>query len=155
MCTVIEEIEVTAVNLSLYLEQAVIRHDVDDEREIYITETGWFPFWIQVRRKSAQLILSTHTMFRRSTGTLQRYEFVNEVNSKFVLVSAFVDGKRLRVDHALLYRDGLTRESFIRTCRVFNDSLTRAMSELDPDGSILLAPGETEDSDQENAQDPQ
>lgn len=155
MCTVIEEKDVTPINLSLELEQAVIRHDVDQDREIYVTETGWFPFWIRVYRGSGQVVLSTHTKFRSGTGALQRLEFANEFNGKFPMVSAHADDLRLRVDHCLLFRDGLTRESFIRACRVFNDSLNRAVSELDPDRSILLAPGENEDSGQEQAQDPQ
>jgi hypothetical protein len=157
MCTVIEDKDVTPVNLSLALEQAVIRHDLDNDKEIYVREAGWFPFWIRVYRGTGNVVLNTHTRFRSSTGMLQRLEFANEVNSKFTLVSAHVDKTRLRVDHCLLFRDGMTRESFIRACRVFNDSLNRAMSELDPDKSILLAPGESEESDQDQdeAQGPQ
>jgi hypothetical protein len=157
MCTVIDDKDVTPVNLSLALEQAVIRHDLNNDKELYVTEAGWFPFWIRVCRGTGKVGLSTHTLFRINTGNLQRLEFANEVNSKFNLVSAHVDAMRLRVDHCLLFRDGMTRESFIRACRMFNDSLNRAMSELDPDRSILMAPGESEenDEDQDETQGPQ
>lgn len=145
MCTVIEEKDVTPISLSLELEQAVIRHEVRDDQELYVTEAGWFPFWIHVSKGNGQIVLKTYTCFRKSTGVLQRLEFANEVNSKLALICAYVDKQTLRFDHCLLYRDGLTRESFVRACRMFNESLNKARSELDPDRSILLAPGEQED----------
>jgi hypothetical protein len=149
MCTVIIEKSVTPISLSLELEQAVVRHQVRDAQELYVTEAGWFPFWIHVSEGNGQVVLKTYTCFRAKIGTLQRLEFANEVNSKLALLCAYVDKQTLHFDHSLLYRDGLTRESFIRACRMFNESLNKARFELDPDQSILLAPGEREDPEDE------
>lgn len=155
MCTVIEEKEVTPVNLSLELERAVIRHVLEEDRDIYVTESSWFPFWVRVYRGSGQVVLTTHTNFRSATTMVQRLELANEINSGYVMVNAYVKEQRLRIDHCLICRDGMTRESFIRACRVFNDSITRALAAFDPDNSLLLPPGESEDSDQAQAQGPQ
>lgn len=155
MCVVIEDKDVTPINLSLELEQAVVRHELGKDNEIYVTETGWFPFWIRVYRVPGQVVLSTHTRFRKAVSAFQRLELANEMNKRFTLISVHVDDSLLRIDHCLLFRDGLTRESFIRACRVFNDSVRRAMDDLDPDDSILLGPGESESTDQSHPMDPQ
>ncbi len=149
MCTVIEDEDVTPVSLSLALEQAVICHKLENDNEIYVTEDGWFPFWISVTRDAGSVALRTYTYFRSSTSVVQRLQFANEMNRKFLLVSAYVVEKSLRVDHSLLFRDGITRESFIRACRMFSYNLNRALSELDPDLSILLVPGKSEERDQD------
>jgi len=145
MCTVIEEKDVTPVNLSLELEKAVISHRLDENGSIYVNEPGWFPFWINLKRGNGLVMLVTHTNFKREVSKVQRLEFCNEINSKFFMLTANVSGQTLRVDYSLLYRDGLTRETFIRTCRTFNQNISRAMNELDPDDSIVLAPGEDEE----------
>ncbi len=156
MCTVIEEKDVSLVTLSLALEQAVIRHDLDEEEQkIYITETAWFPFWIHVRRGPGLVVLNTNTKFRSHVNTVQRLELANEFNGTYSLISACVDDAHLLVDYALLYRDGLTRESFIRACRIFSDNVSRAISELDPDDTLLLEPGESEVNEEEQVQDKQ
>jgi hypothetical protein len=147
MCTVIDEKNVTPISLSLELEQAVIRHEVGEDQELYVTEAGWFPFWIYVSKGNGQIVFRTYTCFRMNTSAFQRFEFANEVNSKLALICAYVDKKILRFDHCLLYRDGLTRESFIRACRLFNESLNKAVCELDPDRSILLSPGEQDEAE--------
>lgn len=147
MCTVIDDKNVSAITLSLELEQAVINHQVRDDYELYVTEAGWFPFWIYVSKGNGQIILKTYTCFRKIITAYQRLEFANEVNSKLALICAYVDKQTLRFDHCLLYRDGLTRESFIRACRMFNESLNKAINELDPDKSLLLAPGEREEAE--------
>lgn len=145
MYTVIDERNVTSIILSLELEQAVVRHEVGNDQEIYVTEAGWFPFWIYVSEGNGQVVLKTYTSFRNNISRLQQLEFANKVNSKLTLICAYVDKHNLRFDHSLLYRDGLTRESFIRACRMFNESLNKMRLELDPDQSILLAPGERDD----------
>jgi len=141
MCTVIEENDVTAVNLSLELERAVIQHWLDKEGEIYVFEGAWFPFWIRIRKSTGILIFSTHTEFCRSTTVTQRLEFCNEINRKFILLTASADEKKLRLDYTLLFCDGMTRETFIRSCRIFSDNINRAMAELDPNNEIALSPG--------------
>jgi hypothetical protein len=145
MCTVIEEKDVTPVNLSLELEKAVISQRLDEDGSIYVNEPGWFPFWINLKRGNGLVMLVTHTNFKREVSKVQRLEFCNEINSKFFMLTANVSGQTLRVDYSLLYSDGLTRETFIRTCRTFNQNISRAMNELDPDDSIVLAPGEDEE----------
>lgn len=145
MCTLIEEQDVKPINLSLELEQAVISHKLDEEGSIYVNEAGWFPFWINLKRGNGLVMLRTHTLFKRSVSKMQRLELCNEINAKYFLLTASVNDKKLSVDHSLLYRDGLTRETFIRACRTFSQNISRALNELDPDDSFVLAPGEDEE----------
>ncbi|MDZ7890875.1 MAG: YbjN domain-containing protein [Rhodoferax sp.] len=144
MCTVIEESDVSTVNLSLELERAVIQHRLDKDGEIYVHEGAWFPFWIRIRKATGILIFTTHTEFCRATSVTQRLEFCNEINRKFILLTASTDEKKLRLDYTLLFCDGMTRETFIRSCRIFSDNINRAMAELDPDNDIALPPGQSD-----------
>jgi hypothetical protein len=136
---------VKPINLSLELERAVISHLLEDDGVIYVNEPGWFPFWIRVRTDHCHVVLNTHTLFKRAVGKVQRLELCNEINTRYFLLTASMDAQRLRVDHTLLYRDGMTRETFIRACRTFNHNMCRAMSELDPDDSVVLEPGKDEE----------
>jgi hypothetical protein len=90
-------------------------------------------------------MLNTHTRFKRAVGKLQRLELCNEINTKYFLLTASMDNQRLSIDHVLLYRDGLTRETFVRACRTFSQNIGRALSDLDPDDSVVLGPGEDEE----------
>ena len=52
MSNLIEEKDVTAVHLAVELEQAVVQHVLQDDESIYVTEDGWFPFWIRVQKNN-------------------------------------------------------------------------------------------------------
>ncbi len=151
MANLIEEVNVTAVNLSLELERAVISHVLQDDQAIYVNEDGFFNFWIRILEKRVLIGLTTHTLFRKSTSTLKRLEFCNEINGKFFSLTAYstFDGK-LKLDYSLSYREGILQETFIRSCRQFSRTIETAMRNLDPDNEIVLLPGQEESEDAEN-----
>ena len=63
------------------------------------------------------------------------------------LVTACVKDDHLLFDYILNYRDGLLRETFIRSCRQFARSLDRGLELVDPDNDFVLPPGKTEQED--------
>ena len=60
------EKDVTAVTLSVELERAVIAHVLQDDQRIYVTEDGWFPFWIRVQDSAGYVTFRTYTNFKKS-----------------------------------------------------------------------------------------
>jgi hypothetical protein len=151
MTNLIEEKDVTAVNLSVELERAVISHELEEDSGIYVFEDGFFPFWIRVMDKRGFVGLSTHTRFKKSASQLQRLEFCNRINYEYFMVTAYVtDDERLKIDHVISFRDGMLKETFIRACRQFSRTIEKAMQALDPNHVLALAPGDTEEEDAGN-----
>ena len=64
MSHLIEENDVSAVNLSLELERAVIAHTLDEDKSIYVTEDDFFPFWIKLNSSAGLVIFSSYTFLR-------------------------------------------------------------------------------------------
>lgn len=59
-------------------------------------------------------------------------------------------GDMLCLDHALMYRDGLLRETFVRGCRQFAKAVEKGLDRVDPQGSFILPPGKSEAKDKES-----
>lgn len=150
MSNLIEESDVTPVNLSLHLELAVIEHKLEDDHGIYVTEDNFFPFWIRVLKNFGFVGLTTYIIFRKSSTHLQRLELANKFNCKNWIGTAYVDDDRLKIDHVLSYRDGLLTENFIRICRQYTGAIRESLAAFDPDYKILRPLGETEPEDAEN-----
>jgi hypothetical protein len=150
MSNLIEEKDVTAVNLAVELERAVIEHVLDDDQSIYVNEDGWFPFWIRVLNGAGMVSFKTHTHFKKSTSHLQRLELCNELSSQNHLITAYIEDNRLFIDYVVNFRDGLLRETFIRTCRQFARNIERGLNKVDPDNNFVLLPGKTESEDESN-----
>jgi 5-formaminoimidazole-4-carboxamide-1-beta-D-ribofuranosyl 5'-monophosphate synthetase len=94
------------------------------------------------------LSFKTHTNFKKSTSKLQRLELCNELNMQNYLITAYVQNNRLMIDYVFNFRDGLLRETFIRTCRQFASNIDRGLSKIDPDNDFILLPGKTESEDE-------
>ena len=150
MSMLIEEKDVTAVNLAVELERAVIGHVLDEDGSIYVTEDGLFPFWIRLHKGSGLVSFKTHTYFKKATSALQRLEICNELNSQNFMFTAYVRGEMLCLDNALMYRDGLLRETFVRGCRQFANAVEKGIDQVDPECSFILPPGKTEAEDKED-----
>lgn len=148
MSMLIEEKEVTAVNLAVELERAVIQHVLDDDESIYVTEDGLFPFWVRIHKGSGFVSFKTHTNFKKSTTHVQRLELCNELNMKNFMITAYVQDDRLYLDYVLIYRDGLLRETFIRGCRLFARNVEKGLEQVDPENNFVLPPGKTEPQDE-------
>ena len=148
MSMLIEEKEVTAVNLAVELERAVIQHVLDDDESIYVTEDGLFPFWVRIHKGSGFVSFKTHTNFRKSTTHVQRLELCNELNMKNFMITAYTQDDRLFLDYVLIYRDGLLRETFIRGCRQFARIVEKGLEQVDPENNFVLPPGNTELQDE-------
>ena len=148
MSMLIEEKDVTPVNLAVELERAVIGHVLDEDGSLYVTEDGMFPFWIRLHKGSSLVGLKTHTYFRKATSAVQRLEICNELNARNFLVTAYVRDDMLCLDHALMYRDGLLRETFVRGCRQFAKAVEKGLDQVDPEGSFILPPGKSQAQDE-------
>lgn len=147
MCTLIEEKDVTSVNLSVALETAVIAHQLQDDAAIYVTENDWFPFWVRILKHQGFIGFATHTRFKKSTGTLQRLEFCNQLNKANFVLTCYVADDVLKIDYVLSYRDGILKENFIRSCRQFAYYVEQGLDKFDPNNEILLFPGQSESED--------
>jgi hypothetical protein len=144
----IEEKDVTPVNLALELERAVIEHALDDDHSIYVNEDSWFPFWIRIHQGFGYVSFKTHTNFKKSTNRLQRLDICNTLNKSRFMLTCYESRGRLCFDHVLSIRGGLLRETFIRGCRQFVKSIETGMAETDPDNVFVLRPGVTEPEDE-------
>lgn len=144
MSTLIEETDVTAVNLAVELERAVIHHVLEEDQTIYVTEDGLFPFWIHLHRESGLISFRTHTLFRSSVSQMQRLEICNELNMTNYMVTAYIRNDRLCMDYVINFRDGLLRETFVRCCRQFARNVEKGLAQVDAEKDFVLAPGDTE-----------
>ena len=150
MSTLIEEKDVTAVNLSVELERAVIAHRLDDEKSIYVTEDDLFPFWIEIKSSAKLIIFRSYTFCKKASSHLDRLELSNKMNYSQYMLTVSVNENKLIFDHALNYRDGVLRENFIRASRQFSTSIKTGLHSYDNDNVIALPPGRQEESDTEN-----
>ncbi|MBP9735493.1 MAG: YbjN domain-containing protein [Rhodoferax sp.] len=148
MTQLIEEKDVTPVNLSVELERAVIEHTMDDDHSIYVTEDSWFPFWIRIHQGSGYVSFKTHTNFKKSSNRLQRLEICNAFNKNRFMLTCYESQDRLYFDHVLSFRDGLLRENFVRSCRQFANNIAIGFADTDPDNIFVLRPGVTEPEDE-------
>ena len=148
MSMLIEEKEVTAVNLAVELERAVIQHVLDDDESIYVKEDGLFPFWVRIHKGSGFVSFKTHTNFKKSATHGQRLELCNELNMKNFMITAYAQDDRLYLDYVLNYRDGLLRETFVRSCRLFARNVENGLEQVDPENIFVLPPGKTEPQDE-------
>lgn len=149
MSNLIEEKDVTAVHLAVELEQAVVQHVLQDDESIYVTEDGWFPFWIRVQKNNGYVVFETHTRFARAASHVKRLELCNELNASNFLVTAYVREDKLCLDCVVNYRDGVLRETFIRTCRQFTRNIENGLAKVDAEKTFVLPPGKTEPEDEE------
>lgn len=144
MNRLIEEINVTAVNLSLELERAVIEHKLQEDEGIYVTEDGWFPFWIRILKSNGFIGFTTYLMLRKNSTTLQRLELANQFNSDTYMSSAYVVEDMLKIDHVLSYRNGMLSETLIRACRQYSGGIGLFITEHDPNYQVLMRLTEAE-----------
>ncbi len=145
MCNLLEEKDVTNVNLSIRLEQSVIQHQMRDDGSIYITEDGFYPSWVRVIEDRGLVALTTYTFFRKNVSRKDMLNFCNLVNCNFYFLTAFLENeKTLKFEHYINFRDGLLVENFVRSTRNFCKTIRSALSEYDPD-DMCLPPGETDD----------
>ena len=114
MCNLIEENDLTLVNLSVELERAVIGYELQEDESIYVNEGGWFPYWLRVLPKPHLITLHTFTYFRTNTTLLERLELCNSFNRSQYMVAAYAKDDYIGFDHALTYKDGILRENMIR-----------------------------------------
>jgi hypothetical protein len=148
MSSLIEEKDVTAVNLAVELERAVIEHVLSEDLSIYVNEDGWFPYWVRILQGAGFISFKTHTNFKKASSQLQKLELCNELNSQNFLITAYVDDDRLIIDHVLNFRDGLLRENFVRSCRQFASNIERGLNKIDANNEFILPPGKTEPEDE-------
>lgn len=140
----IEENDVSAVNISVELERAVITHTLDEDERIYVTDDDFFPFWIKRNSRAGLIDLSSYTLFTRASSQQDRLELCNNLNSSQYMLTVYVQKEKMVFEHVLNYRDGVLRENLIRSIRQFSSSILRGLSRFDPDHTIALLPGNEE-----------
>jgi hypothetical protein len=151
MSDFIEHADVSPVTLSLHLENATVAHTLQEDGDIYVTEPGWFPFWIHILPKPDFIGLLTFINFRKSSTELQRLKIANEFNRENYIGTAFVDdGDVLKMTHMLSYRYGIPTETLIRACRQFSGGMGLSIDQFDPDYQILMRLSETQSVETEN-----
>ena len=147
MSNLIDEKNVTPITLSLELEAAVIEHKLEEDEVIYVTEGGFFPFWIRVLKNSGYVGFSTYIMFRESSTHLERLELANRFNKRNYITTNYVDGDKLIIDHVFCYRSGILKETFIRGCRQYSSAICNSISDIDPDYMVLMPLSEPQQED--------
>ena len=150
MSDFIEESNVSAITLSLYLERAVVKHELQEDEGIYVVEENWFPFWIRILKKPCLIGFITYINFRKSSTRLQRLELANQFNCESYMSTAFVNNDVLKMTHTISYRDGLLNETLIRVCRKFCGDIGFAIAEFDPEYKILMRLTETQTVEKES-----
>ena len=80
--------------------------------------------------------------------------FVDEQVDRFFdvsnyVVTSYVQGDTLYFDCIVNFRDGVLRETFIRTCRQFSKNIEKGLSQVNVDDTFVLRPGKTEPEDEE------
>jgi len=146
----IEESNVTPVTLSLELEAAVIEHKLEQDEDIYVTESGFFPCWIRILKSSGYIGFTTYILFRQSSTRLDRLELANRLNKRNYMTTNHVDGNKLIIDHVLCYKSGILKETFIRGLRQYSSAICNSISEIDTDYKVLMPLGANEPEDATN-----
>ena len=137
MINLIEETDISSATLSIELERAVIQHESKPDGSLYVFEDG-FPFWVRVLKKSGFVAFATYIGFRESSTQLEKLTLANSFNKTSFMISAYVVKEELRIDHAISYRDGMLKETFIRGCRNFSSVVEKAINDLDPEYKVIM-----------------
>ena len=152
MRDLIEENDVNLVTLSLHLENAGVLHRLQDDGYIYVAEDGWFPFWIQVKKKPDFIRLATFINFRNSSTHLQRLEIANNFNSETYMGTSFIDNDNvLKISHMVSYQNGIFAETLVSILRQYSGGILIAINEFDPQHEILTQLSEMGPMNKENA----
>ena len=141
----IEENDVSLVTLSLALEQASIEFKTRENNRLYVTEDGYFPFWIEIAKGAHYVFLTSHLEFVEGLSEETKLEFCNQVNARLYIPSANVqvidrEGERIcrmNTGYPIFYRDGLIPSQFIRLCRLFSEGMKQIVNELDAEHELL------------------
>lgn len=142
----IEEAEVNLVTLSLTLERATIEHRYTKNNKLYVTETGMFPFWIEIHDDPTFILLRTNLIFSNDTDSTMRHDVCNSINLHRFMPSVAthsidVDGSkqhRMEATYPIYYQDGVLTSHFIRLCRAFSNGMKEIKDELDPDNQVMI-----------------
>ena len=138
MINLIEEENINPVTLSIELERAVLQHEAREDGSLYLTENGFFPIFIRVRKHSGLVSLDTYLYFRESATELERLKLANTMNQCAFGITCYVNDAQLKFDHILNYRNGLLRETFVRVVRNFSRVVGKSISEHDPGYQLLM-----------------
>jgi hypothetical protein len=114
---------ITSANLSKellrsILDDAVMENLYDEDGELVVREQGGCS--VLPGENSDRIRLWAAYVFKREVSHLARLEAVNNINIKYALVRASVDGAGvLYLDHDILLNDGITKRSFATTVKHF------------------------------------
>ena len=151
MINLIEECNVTSVNLAIELERATITYQPLDSGSLYVHEDGWFPFWVVLRESAGLINLTTYIGFRDTSTTLERLNLANTINRYAYGLTSWVEDDLLKMEHTINYRNGVLRETFIRVTRNFAAVVTKSLKQYDPDHKLLVPLGEVSAENDDNA----
>jgi hypothetical protein len=114
---------ITTANLSKellksILDDAVMENSYDKDGDLVVREQGGC-FVILSENKDRIRLLAAY-VFKPDVPYATRLEAANNINSKYILVRASVDGDGiLYLDHDIMLNDGITKRAFATTVKHF------------------------------------
>ncbi|MFC7460605.1 YbjN domain-containing protein [Hydrogenophaga defluvii] len=126
----IEEQDISIVNLSLLLEQSVIQHTIQEEDKIYVTEPGVFAHWIRIFREPCIIALSTYFTLPEGMNDVEKLEFCNKINAEYLVPSAYTKDDRVWLFNPIYFKSGLIKSHLVRQIRYFASGCQKVRREL-------------------------
>ncbi len=126
----IDEKDVSIVNLSLLLEQSIIQHEIQNEERIYITEPGIFAHWIRIFKDPCIIALSTYFTLPDGMSGIEKLEFCNRINAEYLVPSAYTKGDRVWLFNPIYFKSGLIKSHVVRQIRYFASGCEKVRQEL-------------------------
>jgi hypothetical protein len=138
--------------LGQLLDDAAIDYTRDGDGDIYVTGLH-FNFWLALNEPKTRLQFTTYCDFKAGVAEEEALDAVNALNTDFIMTQFFVDRERMRLrgTYTLLAQDGLNRQQFLRSARMFAYVFDRAMRESVA-ASLLVQPADAESSQSADGQ---
>lgn len=133
MSETLDEADITLVNLSLLLEQVSFDHKfVDDNKAIYVKDTGMFPFWIHVLPKESVLMLSTYFGIReeKAVDELKMLKFCNQINMDMILPSASWKNDCVWLCCPIFIKHKMLKSQFYKMMRFYTEGVDKVCRAL-------------------------
>ena len=131
MAEVWQTSDITNEALNELFDAAYMDSALDDKGRVVVSESG-LRLWVEANKSGKSIQFDCYFYFKDTTNELQRLKFVNDINSKYVLVRAYNVNNVIIVDYTIRADGGITKKSVVLAFKFFAEVCSSALRE-DPE----------------------
>lgn len=123
--------DITNEALNELFEAAYMESALDEKGRVVVRESG-LRLWVEAGKGGKSIEFDSYFHFKDATSELQRLKFINNINSKYVLVRAYSVNNAIVVDYAIRADGGVTKKAIVLAFKFFAEVCGSALRD-DPE----------------------